>query len=40
MFGTEVAGGAQSKTSHIFRFDNYCIQLIISDDYMQMLVQN
>ena len=43
MFGTEVAGGAQTGlplnvTSDIFRFDKYCLMLITMDDYMQLMV--
>ena len=38
MFGTEIAGGAQTCEWNIFRFDNYCHKLIIMDYYMQLTV--
>ena len=43
LFGFAVPGGAQTQqplnvTSDIFRFDNYCLQLVTMDDFMQLFV--
>ena len=36
MFGTEVAGETFQCDWDIFRADNYCLMLIMMDDYLQL----